>query len=335
MSAARLWHSLPGHLAWALATMVGAIAAVTAVYSYFYEGWGLGPAAAARYLTPAVLAVGLGATAVRWPRAGGVLCLAGGAVAAGWWLAKQAATNGLNAIVVQTAVVFFGPLLFIGALFLLDARHRRLQAADGVAAPASWWRRNHRLALVVGVPALAVVVGPARQLPELLARHDDGLRGARTVPGNGVTLTWAPQGPGWNQRQADGAYPSWDAIARYGGSGAGLCGHLSEDGTVLLQTALRVWRLPTVDEVVRSLTRRGANAGCSWDGRAYHANCARPPDKETPLWAPDQPAIYYVTSDEAGDQHVLGVNYTGGITPHRRTSGVGYRCVKAVTSTAR
>jgi len=40
------------------------------------------------------------------------------------------------------------------------------------------------------------------------------------------------------------------------------------------------------------------------------------------LWPQTSPPIYYVTSDEAGGQHVLGVNYTGGITPHRRTSGV-------------
>jgi hypothetical protein len=335
MGATHRWRGVPGHLAWALATVVGTIAAVTAVYSYFYEGWGQGAAAAAVYLAPALLAVGLSAAAVRWPRAGGVVCLVGGVVAGGWWLGKQAATNGLSAIVIQTAVAFFGPLLLMGGLFLLDARHRRLQAAEGVRPPTGWWSRHYRVALVVGVPILAVVIGPARQLPELLARHDDGLRGARTIVGNGVTLTWAPEGPGWNRRQADGAYLSWEAIVRSGGTGAGLCGHLSDDGTALLPMPPRTWRLPTADEVVRSLTQGGANAGCTWDGRPGHARCARPPDKETPLWAPDQPAIYYVTADEAGEQHVLGVNYTGGITPHRRTSGVGYRCVRAAPPTAR
>lgn len=329
MATAHRWRSLPGHLACVLATVVGTIASVASVYSYFYEGWGQGAAAAATYLAPAVLVVGLSAAAMRWPRVGGVLCLAGGCLAGGWWLWRQASANGLNAMVVQTAVVFFAPVLLLGGLFLLDAGHRRLLAAEGAAAPARRWKRHYRVALVVGGPILAVLVGPARQLPGLLARHDDGLRGARTIAGNGVTLTWAPAGPGWNQRQADGTYLSWDAIARHGGSGAGLCGHLSEDGTALLPVPHRAWRLPTADEVVRSLTREGASAGCTWDGRADHATCARPPDKETPLWAPDQPAIYYVTSDEAGDQLVLGVNYTGGITPHRRTSGVGYRCVKA------
>jgi hypothetical protein len=80
MIAARLWRSLPGHLAWALATVVGTIAAVTAVYSYFYEGWGLGPIAAAGYLAPPMLVVGLGAPAVRRPRAGGQPAWAGATV---------------------------------------------------------------------------------------------------------------------------------------------------------------------------------------------------------------------------------------------------------------
>jgi hypothetical protein len=329
------WRGLPGHLACALATAVGTIAAVTAVYSYFYEGWGQGVAAAAGYLAPPVLVVALSAAAMRWPRVGGLVCLAGGCLAGGWWLWRQAAANGVSPIVIQSAVVFFGPILLMGGVFLLDARHRRLLAADGAGAPAPWWRRHYKVALVVGVPILAVVLGPARQLPEMLARYDDGLRGARTIAGNGVTLTWAPEGPGWNQRGPDGGYLSWEAIAQYGGTGAGLCGHLSDDGTALLPVPPRAWRLPTADEVVRSLTRGGTHAGCTWDGRPGHARCARPPDKETPLWAPDQAPIYYLTSDEAGAQHVLGVNYTGGITPHRRTSGAGYRCVKAAPPATR
>lgn len=329
MATTHRWSSLPGHIACVLATVIGTIAAVTAVYSYFYEGWGQGIGAAAAYLVPPVLVVALSAVAMRWPSTGGALFLASGCLAGGWWLWRQAAADGLSPIAIQTAVVFFGPLLLLGGLFLLDARHRRRQAAEGGGPPTRRWRRHYRVALAAGVPILAVVLGPARELPGLLARYDDGLRGARTIAGNGVTLTWAPEGPGWNQRQADGDYLSWEAIAQYGGAGAGLCGHLGEDGTSLLPSPVRVWRLPTADEVVRSLTRGGTNAGCTWDGRPGHARCARPPDKETPLWAPDQPAIYYLTSDEVGDQYILGVNYTGGITPHRRTSGVGYRCVRS------
>jgi len=336
MASKHVLRSLPGHLAFVLATLVGTAAVITAVYSFFYEGWGQGAALASTYLVPPVLVVGVCAAAVRWPRAGGLLCLVGGAAAGGWWLRKLAATEGLTPIVVQTAVVLFAPVVLTGVGFLFEARHRRLLAAGGVRPSPRWWGRHYRFVLVVGVPILAFLIGPARQLPDMLARHDDGQRGMRTIAGNGVTLTWAPQGPGWNQPQPDGTYPSWNAIASYGGSGAGLCGHLSEDGLSLAATPIRAWRLPTVDEVLRSLTRGGTNAGCtSWDARSHHATCARPPDKETPLWAPDQPPIYYLTSTTAGEHHVLTVNYTAGITPHRRLAtgrGVGYRCVKDVTA---
>jgi hypothetical protein len=331
MASRHLLRSLPGHVAFLLSMLVGATATDTAVYSYFYEGWGQGATNAAAYLIPPVLVVTVCAIATRWPRTGGLVCLAGGLAAGSWWLWRQAAGGRLSFIVVQTAVVFFAPVLAMGALFLLEARHRRLLAAEGVLPASGWWRRHHRPVLVVVVPVLALLLGPARQLPDLLARHDDGKRGARTIAGNGVTLTWAPQGPGWNQLQPDGAYPSWDAIASYGGTGAGLCGHLSEDGSSLVAAPVRAWRLPTSREVIGSLTRGGTNAGCAWDGREDHATCTRPPDKETPLWAPDQPPIYYLTSDAAGEPFVLGVNYTGGITPLRRLSagrGVGYRCVR-------
>ena len=81
--------------------------------------------------------------------------------------------------------------------------------------------------------------------------------------GDGVTLVWAPAGPGWNWKQPWGGYPSWQDLALYGvppiglddkpgygrqGEGyvttvfAGaremaqtqLCRYLSADGTTLL-----------------------------------------------------------------------------------------------------
>lgn len=337
MPARHLLRGLPGHLALALSMLLGAVTTITAVSSYFYEGWGQGVATAAAYLVPPVLVVTACAVAMRRPRTGGIVCLAGGLVAGLWWTGRQAAAGGMSLIVAETAVAFFTPALALGALFLLEARHRRLLATEGLPSPAGWWNRHYRLVLVVASPVVALLLGPARQFPDMLARYDDGQRGVRTIAGNGVTLTWAPQGPGWNQRRPDGGYPSWEAITSYGGSGAGICGHLSEDGSSLLDSPARVWRLPTAMEVVGSLTRGGANAGCTWDGHADHATCAQPPDKETPLWAPDQPPIYYLTSDVAGEAHALGVNYTGGITPHRRLAtspAVGYRCVKAVANAA-
>jgi hypothetical protein len=341
--------SLPGHVAAVLAVVVTTLAGVTGAQSLFYEGWGQPAQAALTYLLPWAACLVLGLVAFRWPRTGGALLIGAALVGAALWLRANFARFGQSSTGIQTAVVVFAPLLGLGGLFLLEARHRRLLRAVGTPPPASWVARHHRWLLLVGLSALGLGAVAVDKLPERLARHDDGLRGARVVDTNGVRLVWAPAGPGWNWLHVDGAYPSWDLLASYGvapvgmkppagrapGAGGqaidevGLCAFLDAEGTGLLAAPARIWRMPTADEVIRSLTRDGENAGCVWDGRSSHAVCRVPPDKETPLWAPDQPPIYILTGGVRDGQVVLGVNYTGGITPfpfHAR--GAGYRCVK-------
>jgi hypothetical protein len=41
--------SLPGQVAFVLATVIGTVAVITAAHSFFYEGWGQGAANAATY----------------------------------------------------------------------------------------------------------------------------------------------------------------------------------------------------------------------------------------------------------------------------------------------
>ena len=194
--------------------------------------------------------------------------------------------------------------------------------------------------------------------PLALTRVDDGDRGARLIEGHGMTLVWAPKGPGWNWKQPWGGYPSWDMIALYGVPPAGfedkpgyedrhatqedmettgLCRYLSEDGTTLMAEPQDIWRMPTTDEIVRSLVRGGKNAGCAWDGESGSATCERQPNKDTPLWAPDEEPIYYWSADEYDEEEAWYVPFTGG----GRYSGAisyqpkdwgnprhGYRCVR-------
>ena len=112
----------------------------------------------------------------------------------------------------------------------------------------------------------------------------------------------------------------------------GLCGYLSEDGTTLMVEPLGVWRMPTTDEIVRSLVLHGDNAGCTCDGRSQSADCRSRPDKETPLWAPDQSPIYYWSADEYDADQAYYVNYTGTIVSHQDKAWGnprhGYRCVR-------
>jgi hypothetical protein len=212
--------------------------------------------------------------------------------------------------------------------------------------------------VAVGCPLLVVAASSAYFAPLITTRLDDGDRGQRIIEGNGVTLVWAPLGPGWNWRQPWGGYPSWDQLALYGvppvgfddkpgrtGAHAsahdmkttGLCRYLTEDGQTVASEPQNVWRMPTTEEIVRSLVRRGRHAGCTWEQGEGSAECDVQPNKDTPLWASDQQPVYYWSGDEYDESSAWYVPYTGGI----RYGGVidyqqkgwgnprhGYRCVR-------
>jgi hypothetical protein len=147
------------------------------------------------------------------------------------------------------------------------------------------------------------------------------------------------------------AKPSWNELAFYGvepvglkptddGPDAteedmratGLCRYLSADGSTLMSEPQDIWRLPTTDEIVRSLVSDGENAGCVWDGTSWSATCAETPDKETPLWAPDWSPIYYWSADEYDADEAYYVNYCATIIGSQPKSWGnprhGHRCVR-------
>jgi hypothetical protein len=92
-----------------------------------------------------------------------------------------------------------------------------------------------------------------------------------------------------------------------------------------------IWRMPTVDEIVRSLVRHGENVRCTWDGESERANCQVLPDKETPLWAPDWSPIYYWAADEYDEHKAYYVSYNGRLNYQPKSWGNqrhGYRFVR-------
>jgi hypothetical protein len=90
--------------------------------------------------------------------------------------------------------------------------------------------------------------------------------------------------------------------------------------------------MPSTDEVVRSLGRHGANAGCKWQGEfRRRVTCDVLPDKESPLWSTDQPAVYYWTADSYSRDQGYFVAYNGTVNAAYKLGGNprhGYRCVK-------
>jgi hypothetical protein len=331
--------TVPGHLATALAVATTTALAWIGASSLFYETWGTPLPGLLLPLLPAAACLTLCWIALHRPLAGGAMLLAAGALFATWWLSRQAGRGVPQLQLAFGVVVIAGPVLLTGLLFLVDSSHRRSVHATGARQPA----RRHRDLLVVGVPLLVLVGVSAVHVPRLAARLDDGFRGARLIEGNGVTLVWAPRGPGWNAKTADGAHLSWNAIAGHEATSAGrrhgtaadlargsVCAFLDESGTTRLETPQYLWRMPTANEIVRSLTRGGENAGCAWDEISPRAVCRSAPDKETPLWAPDERPIYYLAADEFDSDRALAVSYSGGIgrqSKSERDAG-GFRCVK-------
>jgi len=299
-------HHLLGWAAVLLVTLAASYWAFWGVLEAFHEGWWK-PTLAGRllqllaYLAPALVLAGLAAVAIRFPRVGAVLFSMVGIV-----IAALMIWDGAYFGLFITATLTLVPAL-VGLLFLFG-RPVPKRAAYG---------------LVLGLP-LALIVGLGIEpVIRVSTRHDDGDRGARLVRGSGVTLLWAPAGPGWTRE----GLVSWEQAVRR-------AQHLTADGTALADTPQNVWRLPTREEVVCSLTRGGANAGGTWDAARERPHYARRPDKESPLWDPYAPLIYLWTSEEADDRRAWIVVYHGGVYAKPKAVGspsFGFRAVRAAT----
>lgn len=359
------WRSaLPGIVATGLIAAIAWLWVFWSLGEMFYEGWGTPLPGPLLYLIPGAVTLGLALAALRWPRVGGLFLVLVGGLFGFWWVGNSLRA-GIDFGDLIVRFLLSGGIALVGLLFLLEARHRRRRAEAGWTPPEAWWRRNLRFLFLL-VPAGLILVGYlAYWAPILATRVDDGDRGARLVEGNGVTLVWAPEGPGWNWRQDFGGFPSWEALAWYGRDPVGmkhgrerdslraagtlpenatgedmrrtgLCRYLSADGLRLEAEPPGIWRMPTADELVRSLTRHGENAGCTLDPRFpeveyTRASCDVTPDKETPLWAPDLEPIYEWVADEHGAREAFYVNYQGAVRAQPKRWGNprhGYRCVR-------
>jgi hypothetical protein len=344
---------LPGWIATGMFTVTTCLWVFWGAAEMYYEGWGNPFPMPLAYLIPGAVCLLASALALTWPRVGGWALIAGGALFTVWVLGMQirrsegASFWGIVSFLPVTALI-----VVAGVLFVFEGRRRRREREAGRQRPSNWWLRNLHYLVALGLPLAILLAVSAVQLPVVLARQDDGDRGARLIEGHGVSLVWAPAGPGWNWKQPFGGYPSWDSLALYGRPpiglerklestavnatqeemrATGLCRYLSADGLTLMDEPQDVWRMPTTDEVVRSLTRRGEPAGCSWEGEEGKVQCRVRPDKETPLWAPDQEPIYIWTGGESSARQAWYVSYNGYVRDQPKNWGNprhGYRCVR-------
>ncbi len=190
----------------------------------------------------------------------------------------------------------------------------------GTPEPRKW-----AYCLIVGIPWMVAIVCGIEPAIRVAGRIDDMDRNARRVTGNGVDLIWAPEGPGWPLRKHGGG--SWDEAVR-------ISRHLSEDGTTVMEEPQNVWRLPTVEEFVRSQHRNGENCNGQWDPQTRRATYERRPDKESPLWATDSNIIYWWVGREVDEKRAWKASYSGNVRPASKSSHFGYWGFRAVKKPA-
>jgi hypothetical protein len=265
----------------------------------FHEGWYLESLWSniammfGQYLLMPLSFIALALVSIRWNKIGGVL----------------------HVLVAVASFLFFGTR---GAGFLLVAIPL---AGLGVL----YWfgrleRRKLALTLIAGLPMLQILGFGTVDAIRVAGRFNDGNFQTRAIEGNGVTLIWAPEGPGW----PDNGTP-WEEARR-------ICAHLDSSGTVVSDTEANIWRLPSVDEAVRSMVYHGANAGGVWDGVARAASYKEQPDKESPLWNMHKKTVYWWTSTESSERDAYIVVYNGGVYPRAKKLRAGYLNFRAVKS---
>lgn len=288
-----------GWIAVSTSILISCIWAAWGIIENFHEGWyypslemNLG-LMMAQYLSPMLVFLGLTLLGVYRPRISAAVHLLSAGLAA--WFFKTGSP--------AATTLIMAPLLGLGLLYWFG----RLEKVK----LASW--------LAVGLPLFTLVILGIAPAVRVSQRLNDGYLDARLVHGNGTTLIWAPDGPGWPD-EGGGWLEATEA-----------CLYLSEDGLTLEEQVQDIWRLPTVGEAVRSLTRRGENSGGVWDPAGAQASYQIKPDKESPLWKVHSPVIYWWTATEVDQDRAYIIVYDGKVWPRSKDFGpdyLGFRCVK-------
>lgn len=288
-----------GWIAVSLSTAVLSFWAFWGTIENFHEGWyyasiwmNLG-LMLVQYLGPMLLFMSVTVVSILSPRVGGAL----------HWLIALFAIWFFQAFSNAATFLIILPLFGLGVLHWFGRPQPRRTA----------------LLVVLGVPLLTLLISGIESALRVSQRVDDGDHGIRFVQGNSVALYWAPEGPGWPAVGGD-----WF-------DGREACRFLREDGLSLSAEPQEIWRLPTVDEAVRSMARHGQNSAGEWDAVSENASYELTPDKESPLWKVHSQVIYWWTATEIDDDRAYMIAYDGTVWSRSKdlgTDNMGFRCVK-------
>ncbi len=291
--------NIAGWVAVGLSISITCVWAFWGIVENFHEGWyfesiwlNLGMMIL-QYLSPMLIFMSVTLISIFWPKlGGGVHGLI--ALLAIWFF--QAFSNAATFLIIL-------PLIGLGVMYWFGRPKPKRLAAY----------------LVVGLPLLTLIISGVSPAIRVSQRFNDGNLNAQIVQGNEVTLMWAPDGPGWPSEGGDWNFANFR------------CQHLSEDGLTIESTPQNLWRLPTVDEAVRSMALHGQNSEGVWDVETGEATYTITPDKESPLWNIYSQVIYWWMATELDGENAYIIVYDGNVWPRSKDFGpayLGFRCVQ-------
>jgi hypothetical protein len=287
-----------GWIAVGLSTLITCFWAFWGIIENFHEGWyyaswlsNLG-LMFIQYLSPMLIFIVAALISIYKPRIGSGLHIIIVLLAA--WFFNVASNAGIILLLI--------PLIGIGALYWFGRPEPRKTA----------------LWITIGFPILTLIIAGLGPILRVSQRIDDGILEARLVDGNEVHLLWAPAGPGWPS-EGD----NWNNAQI-------VCNYLNEDGLTIAPELQNIWRLPSVDEAVRSMSLHGENSVGAWDSSTAKATYKTNPDKESPLWDTHSQVIYWWTATEIDEGKAYIIAYDGKVWPRSKDIGpdyLGFRCV--------
>ncbi len=209
--------------------------------------------------------------------------------------------GGILSFLVNNAIISV-PFIFLGLLYWYSDFSQK-----------KW---KYRLSLVI--PFLTLIIMGIEPVIRVSGRVNDKNLESRAIVQNNIALVWAPQGPGWPENGTN--WYTADSICKY----------LKEDGLSMANQPQNIWRLPTVEEVVKSLQRHGVNCKGQLNPNMKPEYEIRP-DKETPLWNPNSKVIYWWTKTEVDEDKAFIIVYDGKIWERKKNFApdyLGFRAVK-------
>jgi len=285
-----------------LAVLMSGFWAYWGAFENFHEGWYSESFFANvsmfifQYMLISIMITLMTLTIMKWKKFGCVLCIIVG-IAASAFL-----TGSLINVLGLIIAIFFTTISILG--YLGDPQPMKQAKRVVVLVPLS-------IAIMISIP----------QYIKISQRIDTSSEEIAIVKGNSVTLAWAPKGPGWPEKGV-----SWNE-ARW------ICSHLSEDGSKIMDEEQNIWRLPTVDEAVRSMKLHNENVNGIWDEVNKKAVYTQKPDKEYPLWDKHSKVIYYWIDELSGQESDKGmiIVYNGSVYQRSKTivmDSLSFRAVK-------